>query len=412
MAKKKASLRKSVVKTAAGDRTAVTKQLESSASASNLGKDSVGPESHSNCIRVRGGRTHNLQNIDIDIPRDRLVVITGPSGSGKSSLAFDTIYAEGQRQYIETMSVYARQFLGQLQRPDAEWIDGLQPTLCIDQKPGSASPRSTVGTVTEIYDYLRLLMARAGTLHCHGCGRPIKQQTAQEIAQQILVLPAQTKLMLLAPMVRGRKGGHLEVIEKIRKAGLVRVRVDGQLYDIDAVPKLAVRQEHDISAVVDRLVIRDGIEARLHESLQLALKLGAGTVVTEQALASAKSSSKSETTWRERLFSVHSACPDCGISYGELAPRNFSFNSPYGACPTCDGLGSVAAAPPDSVRSGRGRGTGRKPSDDSVADGNEAPPVLQTCGDCHGSRLNALARQVHLAGRTIDQILAWDIVTA
>ncbi len=376
-------------------------------------KPSLRNSSIKNCIRIRGGRTHNLQNIDIDIPRDRLVVITGPSGSGKSSLAFDTIYAEGQRQYIETMSVYARQFLGQLQRPDAEWIDGLQPTLCIDQKPGSASPRSTVGTVTEIYDYLRLLMARAGTLHCQGCGRPIKQQTAQEIAQQILALPPQTKLMLLAPMVRGRKGGHLEVFEKIRKAGLVRVRVDGQLYDIDAVPKLAVRQDHDVSAVVDRLVIREGIEARLQESLQLALKLGAGTVVTEQAIAAKESASKSEPTWHERLFSVHSACPDCGISYGELSPRNFSFNSPYGACPTCDGLGSVATSPTAALRSRRGRGQGRKPSEEDVADGSsESPTLLETCGDCHGSRLNLLARQVHLAGRTIDQILAWDIATA
>lgn len=446
MAKKKSSVRNSSVKTAG-----VIPQ--SSVTVGPDGNGAVGlvsglePVADSqNCIRVRGGRTHNLQNIDIDIPRDRFVVITGPSGSGKSSLAFDTIYAEGQRQYIETMSVYARQFLGQLQRPDAEWIDGLQPTLCIDQKPGSASPRSTVGTVTEIYDYLRLLMARAGMLHCQGCGRPIKQQTAQEIAEQILALPRQTKLMLLAPMVRGRKGGHLEVFEKIRKAGLVRVRVDGQLCDIDAVPKLAVRQEHDVSAVVDRLVIREGIESRLQESLQLALKLGGGTVITEQALdlvsaaeladksaegasgkgsrsargAAAKSSARdrsggvgSESNgWQVRLYSVHSACPDCGISYGELAPRNFSFNSPYGACPSCDGLGSVAATIAEAPRRGRGRAKGGPATDDRVAEGCESPEAMQVCGDCHGSRLNPLARQVYLGGRTIDQILSWDIATA
>lgn len=442
MAKKKSSVRNSSAKTVVAAPSSIplsgTVGKRLSAAAAETGD--VAASQH--CIRVRGGRTHNLKNIDIDIPRDRLVVITGPSGSGKSSLAFDTIYAEGQRQYIETMSVYARQFLGQLQRPDAEWIDGLQPTLCIDQKPGSASPRSTVGTVTEIYDYLRLLMARAGVLHCQGCGRPIKQQTAQEIAQQILSLPPQTKLMLLAPMVRGRKGGHLEVFEKIRKAGLVRVRVDGQLYDIDAVPKLAVRQEHDVSAVVDRLVIRAGIESRLHDSLQLALKLGGGTVITEQALEggataerSAKSGSeqgaramrgKAKTSdtmspsgtpgaadgWQVRLYSVHSACPDCGISYGELAPRNFSFNSPYGACPTCDGLGSVAVTEVETPRSGRGRAKGRPATVDSVADGSESPAAMQECGDCHGSRLNPLARQVHLGGRTIDQILAWDIAAA
>ena len=362
-------------------------------------------------IRIRGARTHNLKNLDIDIPRDQLVVVTGPSGSGKSSLAFDTIYAEGQRQYIETMSVYARQFLGQLPRADVEFLDGLQPTLCIDQKPGSASPRSTVGTVTEIYDYLRLLMARAGVLHCRGCQRPIKQQTSQEIAERILALPPQTKLVLLAPMVRGRKGAHAEVFEKIRKAGLVRARVDGEMYDIDAVPKLTVRQEHTVSAVVDRLVIRDGIETRLHESLQLALKLGQGTVLTEHhrspdSGAAPPKAKPGEPEWHETLYSIHSACPDCGISYGELSPRNFSFNSPYGACPECDGLGTVeVAADTKGKKKTRRQLEDEEPSEVAVA-------TVQDCAACCGSRLNALARQVKLRDVTIDQIVAWDLGTA
>jgi excinuclease ABC subunit A len=354
-----------------------------------------------NWIRVRGAKTHNLKNVSVDVPRDLLVVITGPSGSGKSSLAFDTIFAEGQRQYIETMSVYARQYLGQLQRPDAEWIDGLQPTLCIDQKPGAASPRSTVGTVTEIYDYLRLLLARAGTLHCQGCGRPIRQQTATEIAEQIMALPANTRLVLLAPMVRGRKGSHADVFDRIRKAGLVRARVDGQMLDIDQVPKLAVRRDHTISAVVDRLVIRDGIRGRLLESLQLALKLGKGTVLTERQLSSQTGEANNEVEWQETLYSTHSACPECGISYGELSPRNFSFNSPYGACPKCDGLGEVDQALPPP-RSGRGRPV--------VAD---APPEsTTTCPECRGSRVNELARQVRFLDATVDQMLAWDIAAA
>lgn len=428
-----------------------------------------------NVIRVRGARTHNLKQVDIDVPRDQLVVITGRSGSGKSSLAFDTIYAEGQRQYIETLSVYARQFLGQMQRPDSELIDGLQPTLCIDQKNNSASPRSTVGTITEIYDYLRLLMSKAGVIHCRGCGDPISQQTQEEIARQLLQYPPRTRLMLLAPMVRGRKGAHAEVLERIRKAGMVRVQVDGQLYDIDSVPKLAVRKEHDISAVVDRIALRDGIEGRLSESLRLALKLGDGMVVVMRP-----SEDDSDTeAWDSRLFSTHSACLQCGISYGEILPRTFSFNSPYGACPECDGLGTVdhfvaAAVIPDrdlALRDGAiapwrelspaARETRMKKLrpimkqvglriDTPLAQLdperwetflNSRTPKLPglflqlekelatttsdqhlerlqsirgqvSCQACNGSRLGPDARQVKLSGVGIDEIVSWDILQA
>lgn len=299
-------------------------------------------------IRVRGARTHNLKNVDIELPHEKLIVITGVSGSGKSSLAFDTIYAEGQRQYIDSLSVYARQFIDQLQRPDVDGIEGLQPTLCIDQRAGAGNPRSTVATVTEIYDYLRLLMARVGTPSCYSCGRPILQQSPDQIQSALLALPIGTRLIVMAPVVRGRRGHHREAITAIRRAGLLRARVDGELVDIESVPKLNVRGNHTIEAIVDKIVLREEAAHRLAESIQLALRLADGLVsvsyLTEQAAQRA-----GDDRWSEQLFSTRYACPDCGISYEEVEPRTFSFNSPYGACADCEGIGSRSQLDPELV---------------------------------------------------------------
>ncbi|ADB14939.1 excinuclease ABC, A subunit [Pirellula staleyi DSM 6068] len=296
-------------------------------------------------IRIRGARTHNLKNIDLDIPRDQLVVITGKSGSGKSSLAFDTLFAEGQRQYIESLSTYARQFLNQLERPDVDLIEGLQPTICIDQRPGVQGSRSTVATSTEIYDFLRLLYARLGEICCHGCGQPIRQQSAEQIEQSLSSLAEGTRLMLLAPLVRGRKGAHAEAIQKIRAAGLVRVRVDGQVLDLESIPALDPRKNHTIEAIVDRIILREGVRSRLAESVQLALRHGEGVLgvcyldPTVQKDAQDRGES-TEGLWTERIYSTLYACPNCDVSLEEIEPRTFSFNSPYGACPTCEGLGT------------------------------------------------------------------------
>ena len=303
-------------------------------------------------IRIRGARVHNLQNIDLDIPRQQLVVVTGPSGSGKSSLAFDTLFAEGQRQYLESLSVYARQFLHQMERPDVDLIDGLQPTISIDQRAGSQNPRSTVATVTEIYDHLRLLMARVGEASCYNCGAPIRQQTPEQILDNILELSEGTKVMLLAPMVRGRKGQHKDVFAAIRKAGLVRVRVDGHVVDLEHVPELAPRKNHHIEAVIDRIVVREGIDARLAESIQLAITHGEGIVLIsylEPGENEASDRVRENGTWKEQLFSAQYACPNCSISYEEIEPRTFSFNSPYGACPVCEGLGARVEFDPELV---------------------------------------------------------------
>ncbi len=290
-------------------------------------------------IRIQGARTHNLKNVSVDFQHNTLTVLTGVSGSGKSSLAFDTLYAEGQRQYIASLSTYARQFLHQMQRPDVDSIDGLQPTLCIDQRASAVNPRSTVGTITEIYDYLRLLMARVGTPSCPACGRTIDQQSAQQIEHTLMALPEGTKLVLMAPMVRGRKGAHRDVLQAIRKAGLVKARVNSELLDVDSVPELAVRKTHSIEAVVDKIVIRPGAEARLTQSLGLALRLANG-LVSVSYLTPAQRSWTVTNRWTEALYSTLYACPDCGVSFEEVEPRTFSFNSPYGACSLCEGQGT------------------------------------------------------------------------
>jgi len=297
---------------------------------------------------IRGARVHNLKDITLEIPRDKLVVITGLSGSGKSSLAFDTIYAEGQRRYVESLSAYARQFLGQMDKPDVDQIEGLSPAISIDQKGASHNPRSTVGTVTEIHDYLRLLFARIGTPHCHNCGREVNVQTSQQIIEAILGKPAGSRVMILAPLVRDRKGEHKAVFEDIRKAGFVRVRVDGQIFELDEEFKLEPFRLHTIEAVVDRLVIRgkdDAAEAedsaRLADSVETALKLGGGTLIVHDV-------TDRDRPW-DKLFSEQFACLHCGTNLPEIEPRTFSFNSPHGACPACDGLGVRTEIDPDLV---------------------------------------------------------------
>jgi excinuclease ABC subunit A len=298
-------------------------------------KTETAPEPSSSgppAIQVKGARVHNLKNIDIDLPHDCLVVLTGVSGSGKSSLAFDTIYAEGRRRYLECLSSYARQFLDQLERPDVDSIEGLPPTVAIDQRAGMANPRSTLGTVTEIYDYLRLLFARVGKPHCPACGVPILRQTPEQMAAQMMRLRDGQKVQILAPLVRDRKGQHVDVFQAIRRAGLIRARVDGTLIEVtDQPPKLAKAKSHTIEAVVDRISIREGILPRLAESLDLALKLSGGGVVTL---------TQSPEGWDEQFLSIHLNCPSCGAGVPAIEPRCFSFNSPHGACPACQGLGS------------------------------------------------------------------------
>lgn len=277
-------------------------------------------------IVIRGARAHNLKNIDVTIPRDKLVVITGLSGSGKSSLAFDTLYAEGQRRYVESLSAYARQFLGQMDKPDVDSIDGLSPAISIDQKTTSKNPRSTVGTVTEINDYLRLLYARVGHPICPNDGTEISSQSPEQMTDRVLELEERTKIQILAPIVRGKKGQHKKIFEKVKKEGFVRVRVDGETYDIEEVPELEKNKKHDIEIVVDRIVIKGGVRSRLFDSFEMALRLSEGYALVDV------------TGGEEILFSEHYACPYCGFTVGEIEPRLFSFNTPFGACPDCDGL--------------------------------------------------------------------------
>src|ERR687886_806290 len=288
-------------------------------------------------ISVRGARQHNLKNISVDIPRNTFTVITGLSGSGKSSLAFDTIYAEGQRRYVESLSAYARQFLDQLERPDVDSVDGLSPAISIEQKTVSRSPRSTVGTVTEVYDYLRLLFSSIGQPHCHICGAQITRQSVEQITQNVLALPEGERVMVLAPIVRGRKGEFKKELEKLAKEGFLRARIDGELLSLDEEIRLDKRRNHTIEAVVDRLLIKQGIRERLSESVRTALKLTGGAVLV------------SVIDGEEKLYSERMACVNCGINVPPLEPRSFSFNSAYGACKRCHGLGTVLEVDPAKI---------------------------------------------------------------
>ena len=307
-------------------------------------------------IVIKGAREHNLKNIDLILPRNRLIVITGLSGSGKSSLAFDTIYAEGQRRYVESLSSYARQFLGQMEKPDVDYIEGLSPAISIDQKSTSRNPRSTVGTVTEVYDYLRLLYARVGTPHCYQCGREISTQSSEQIVDAIVDLPEGTRLTLLAPMVRGRKGEYAKLFEEIAKEGFTRVRVDGEVKELREKIVLDKKRKHTIEVVVDRLVVKPDVRSRLTDSVETTLRLSTGIVTVIAA-----SPGQPE---RELTFSEAFACVYCGLSFEELAPRLFSFNSPYGACPACSGLGEKIEIDPWKVIPDRSK---------SIADGAFAP---------------------------------------
>ena len=291
-----------------------------------------------NTIHVQGARANNLKNVSVSIPRDKLVVLTGLSGSGKSSLAFDTIYAEGQRRYVESLSSYARMFLGQMDKPDVDSIDGLSPAISIDQKTTSRNPRSTVGTVTEIYDYLRLLWARCGTPHCPKCGKEIRRQTIDQIVDQIMGLPERTRFQILSPVVRSKKGTHQKVFEDARKGGYARVRVDGSIYDLTEEIAIDKNKKHSIEVVIDRLVMKPDLARRLTDSVETAANLSGGLIILNEVAED-----------RDTMFSQNYACEDCGISLPELSPRMFSFNNPYGACPVCTGLGTQLVADPDLI---------------------------------------------------------------
>ncbi len=338
---------------------------------------------------VRGAREHNLKNVSIELPRDQLIVFTGLSGSGKSSLAFDTIYAEGQRRYVESLSSYARQFLGQMDKPDVDFIEGLSPAISIDQKSASRNPRSTVGTITEIYDYLRLLYARIGVPHCPKCGRQITRQTPQQIVDRVLELPEGTRFQVLAPVVRGRKGEYESLLADLGRQGYTRARVDGEVIELTgteaARPRLARYEQHTIEVVVDRLVRRPGIERRLTDSLETALRLAEGVAEVEIVAAKEGEGSRSETL----TFSQHLACAHCGLSFDELAPRNFSFNSPYGACERCDGLGTRFEVDPELVVG----------DDELSIDGGAIAPWAGFRGEYFGRVLQAVAKRQRLRHR-------------
>jgi excinuclease ABC subunit A len=330
-------------------------------------------------IRIRGAREHNLQNIDVDLPGRQLTVLTGPSGSGKSTLAFDTLFAEGQRRYLETLRVDSRALFEQLQRPDVDMVEGLPPTLCVAQNRGGAQPRSTLATLTEIHDHLRLLWARLGVPHCYQCGKPIRRHSLEEIVSATLRRPAGQKIFVLAPMIRGQKGAHKEIFQELRRAGFLRARLNGALIEVHGIPTLNPRQSHDIDLVVDRLVIRDGIDERLIESLQVAVSHSRGPVIITDA---------DDGDWHDEAYNTRYACPHCNLAFAELQPRSFSFNNPHGACPRCDGLGYLREGSTD---------------DDEESIASQAYPV---CPECGGTRLNREARSVHFAGKGIHEITA------
>ena len=346
-------------------------------------------------IKIKGAREHNLKNIDIEIPRDELVVFTGLSGSGKSSLAFDTIYAEGQRRYVESLSSYARQFLGQMDKPDVDYIDGLSPAISIDQKTTSQNPRSTVGTVTEIYDYMRLLWARIGTPHCPKCGKEIHQQTIDQIIDRLMALPEKTRVQLLAPVIRGKKGEHSRVFEDARRQGYVRVRVDGEVHDLSEEFKLAKTKKHSIEIVVDRVVIRPDARGRITDSVETACALSGGLLIADIIGGD------------ELRFSQNYACDDCGISIEELTPRMFSFNNPYGACPVCTGLGIQKVVDPDrvipnrrlSIKQGAIRATGWT----NAEPGSISYMYYTALGRKHGFSLETPIEE--LSGQALDELL-------
>jgi excinuclease ABC subunit A len=340
-------------------------------------------------IRVRGARVHNLQNLDADLPRDRLTVITGPSGSGKSSLAFDTLYAEGQRRYLETLRADTRALFTQLQRPDVDLVEGLPPTLCVSQQAAVGRRRSTLATLTEIHDHLRLLWARLGTPHCYQCGEAIRRHAIGDIVRETLELEQGRRIYLLAPLVQDTKGEHKEVFGQIRQAGFLRARVNGVLMEIRDNPLLNPRQKHTIEVVVDRLVVRGGIQERLAESLQTAVKHGNGTVIVTDI---------DDGDWHDHRYSTRYACPRCGTLVGDLEPRSFSFNSPYGACPTCTGLGYVEDTP--------------EPTDDDAPFSREPPASARICPDCNGTRLNREARCVRFTGKGIHEVTALSVADA
>lgn len=356
-------------------------------------------------IVVRGARTNNLRGIDLDIPRDQLIVITGVSGSGKSSLAFDTLFSEGQRRYLESLSTYTRQFLNQLERPDVDRINGLPPTISVEQRAASARVRSTLATTTEIHDYLRLLYARAGTAHCPNCQQTVSQQTVQQVVNQVLQLGERRKVMVLAPLVRGRKGEHKAVFATIVQEGFVRARVNGEIVDIAEPPDLKKTKTHTIEAVIDRVVIKDGLEQRLRESVELAVRHGDGNcVITWQ----------DGDEWKEQLFSTRFACANCSLSFPSLEPRSFSFNSPYGACEQCNGLGVVeveleseSAASPPTTR-GKSRSKTKQDDDEVVSD----EIIEQVCDACEGSRLAPFSRAVTVATVAIEHALAMTVDAA